>query len=62
MNERFGSLLGHPDNVFRKLDDRITDMELEARSLLSLRSAHWSRSGFSASRSVRSSASSSRSS
>jgi len=37
MNERFGTLAGHPDNMFRRLDDRISDMELEARSLREIR-------------------------
>jgi len=37
MNERFGSMVGHPDTMFRRLDDRISDMELEARSLREIR-------------------------
>jgi len=37
MNERFGSMMGRPDTMFRRLDDRLTDMELEARSLRELR-------------------------
>jgi Phage shock protein A (IM30), suppresses sigma54-dependent transcription len=37
MNERFGPLGGHPETMFRRLDDKITDMELEARSLRELR-------------------------
>jgi len=37
LNERFGSVMGHPDNMFRRLDDRLTDMELEARSLREIR-------------------------
>ncbi|REE87519.1 phage shock protein A (PspA) family protein [Paenibacillus taihuensis] len=44
MNERFtgGSVNGpgqQPSGMFRKLEDRITDMELEARSLRDLRKA-----------------------
>lgn len=41
MNERYGAqgAAGHPDNMFRRLDDRISGMEHEARSLRDLRRA-----------------------
>lgn len=39
MNERFGTLGGHPDSMFRRLDDRISDMEYEAHSLREIRRA-----------------------
>lgn len=40
MNERYGSLGGgQPENIFRRLDDRISDMEHEARSLRDIRRA-----------------------
>lgn len=41
MNQRYGvhGAAGQPDNMFRRLDDRISDMEHEARSLRDLRRA-----------------------
>jgi len=41
MNQRYGTAGpgGQPDGMFRKLDDRISDMEHEARSLRDLRRA-----------------------
>lgn len=37
LNARFDTGAADPDNMFRRLDDRITDIELEARSLRELR-------------------------
>jgi len=37
LNARFGPGSEDPSNMFRKLDDRMTDYELEARSLRDLR-------------------------
>ncbi|WP_123039365.1 PspA/IM30 family protein [Cohnella candidum] len=37
LNARFGSGSEDPSNMFRKLDDRMTDIELEAKSLRDLR-------------------------
>jgi len=37
LNARLGSGAADPDNMFRRLDDRLTDAELEARSLRELR-------------------------